>query len=99
MPELPLIDDAHHAAATPLGPRICSVGTAEFAGANDRLDRERLNNLTAFIKAIYWQIAPPETLATGSVWAGLRPIAAEGCPYIGPTGTPGLWINSGEGHL
>jgi D-amino-acid dehydrogenase len=58
-----------------------------------------LNNLPAFIKAICWQIVMPETLATGSVWSGLRLVAAEGCPYIGPTGTPGLWITSDHGHL
>lgn len=99
LPAIPVIDDAYHAAITPLGTRLRSVGTAEFAGRNLHLDRERLDNLTAFIKAIYPEIATPDTLATGRPWAGLRPVAADGRPYIGAAGTPGLWINSGHGHL
>lgn len=99
LPAIPVIDDACHAAITPLGTRLRAVGTAEFAGPNLHLDRERLDNLTALIKAVYPEIATPETLATGRPWAGLRPVAADGRPYIGSTATPGLWINSGHGHL
>lgn len=99
LPAIPVIDDAYHAAITPLGTRLRAVGTAEFAGPNLHLDRERLDDLTAFIKAIYPEIATPETLGTGKPWAGLRPVAADGRPYIGATETPGLWVNSGHGHL
>ncbi len=99
LPAIPVIDDACHAAITPLGSRLRAVGTAEFAGRNLHLDRERLDNLAAFFKAIYPGIATPDTLATGRPWAGLRPVAADGRPYIGATRTRGLWINSGHGHL
>ncbi|WP_330704057.1 FAD-dependent oxidoreductase [Novosphingobium resinovorum] len=99
LPAIPVVDDAYHAAVTPLGGRLRSVGTAEFAGGDLHLDRERVDNLTAFMKAVYPQIATAETLATGKPWTGLRPVAADGRPYIGETQTPGLWINSGHGHL
>jgi D-amino-acid dehydrogenase len=99
LPTIPVIDDAYHAAITPFGTRLRTVGTAEFAGRNLHLDRERVDNLTAFIKTVYPEIATAETLATGQPWAGLRPVAADGRPYIGATRTAGLWINSGHGHL
>jgi D-amino-acid dehydrogenase len=99
LPTIPVIDDAYHAAITPLGERLRAVGTAEFAGRNLRLDRQRIDNLAAFITAIYPEIATPETLASGRPWAGLRPVSADGRPYIGATGIDGLWINSGHGHL
>lgn len=99
LPAVPVVDDAYHAAVTPLGGRLRSVGTAEFAGGDLHLDRARVDNLTDFIKAVYPQIATVETLATGKPWTGLRPVAADGRPYIGATSTPGLWVNSGHGHL
>lgn len=99
LPTMPVVDDAHHAAVTPLGGRLRSVGTAEFAGVDLHLDRDQVNNLNAFMKAVYPEIATVETLATGKPWTGLRPVAADGRPYIGATETQGLWINSGHGHL
>jgi D-amino-acid dehydrogenase len=99
MPRLPVIDDAYHACVTPLGSRLRVAGTAEFAGHNVRLDTKRVDNLTRLFKAIYPQAANDRTLATGKPWAGLRPVSADGRPYIGPAATRGLWINSGHGHL
>jgi D-amino-acid dehydrogenase len=99
LPAIPVIDDANHTAVTPLGNRLRSVGTAEFAGSNLQLDRERLRNLAEFFKAVFPEIATRKTLDTGQPWAGLRPVAADGRPYIGATRTRGLWINSGHGHL
>lgn len=99
LPAIPVIDDAYHAAITPFGSRLRSVGTAEFAGPDLHLDRDRLDNLATFLKAIYPHIATPATLATGRPWAGLRPVAADGRPYVGAGPVQGLWINSGHGHL
>jgi D-amino-acid dehydrogenase len=99
MPGLPVIDDAYHTAITPLGPRIRVAGTAEFAGHNLSLDAKRLDNLARLVRAIYPQLATETMMATGKPWAGLRPVAADGRPYIGPGPISGLWINSGHGHL
>lgn len=99
MPKLPVIDDGYHAAITPLGARIRVAGTAEFAGNDLRLDRRRVANLAALFKAVYPELAVPAVLSTGRPWAGLRPMAADGRPYIGATRISGLWINSGHSHL
>lgn len=98
-PRVPVIDDAKHAAVTPLGSRLRVAGTAEFAGYDLRLDSKRLENLTRLFTEIYPQLADDETIASGTPWAGLRPVSADGMPYIGPAPIEGLWINSGHGHL
>lgn len=99
MPRLPVIDDGYHAAITPLGPRLRVAGTAEFAGDDLGLDPKRVDNLGQLVKATYPAIADDATLATGTPWAGLRPVAADGRPYIGPGRIRGSWVNCGHGHL
>jgi D-amino-acid dehydrogenase len=99
MPRVPVIDDAYHAAVTPLGSRLRVAGTAEFAGRNLTLDQTRVGNLSRFFADLYPELADARTLATGKPWAGLRPVAADGRPYIGPAAVEGLWVNSGHGHL
>lgn len=98
-PRVPVIDDAFHAAITPLGSRLRAAGTAEFAGHDLRLDRKRLDNLSLLFSEVYPELASAATLATAKPWAGLRPVAADGLPYIGAAPVKGLWINSGHGHL
>jgi D-amino-acid dehydrogenase len=98
-PVLPVIDDALHAAITPLGDRLRVAGTAEFAGSDLRLDPRRVENLSRLIKAIYPEIMDDATLAKGRAWAGLRPVTADGRPYIGRGEHPKLWVNTGHGHL
>jgi len=99
MPRLPVIDDGYHTAITPLGARLRVAGTAEFAGHDLRLDPKRIANLGQLVKATYPQIADDAMLAAGKPWAGLRPTAADGRPYVGPGPVAGSWINSGHGHL
>lgn len=36
---------------------------------------------------------------TAKLWAGLRPMASAGSPYIGPTPVRNLYVNCGHGHL
>ncbi|ALJ13667.1 FAD-dependent oxidoreductase [Sphingopyxis macrogoltabida] len=99
MPRLPVIDDGYHTAITPLGTRLRVAGTAEFAGHDLRLDPKRIGNLGQLFKATYPAIAGEAVLATGRPWTGLRPVAADGRPYIGPGRVAGSWVNAGHGHL
>ena len=98
-PAMPVIDDAYHAAVTPMGGRLRVAGTAEFAGHDLHLDSKRVDNLSRLIQAIYPQIADEATLAEGAAWAGLRPVSADGLPYIGRAKLRNLWLNNGHGHL
>ncbi|MBL4801471.1 MAG: FAD-dependent oxidoreductase, partial [Emcibacter sp.] len=98
-PNIPVVDDALHTAVTPLGSRLRVAGTAEFAGNDTCIDHQRIANLTNIIKAIYPDLVNDDTSSKGVAWAGLRAVSADGRPYIGPGNIPGLWINTGHGHL
>ena len=98
-PRMPVVDDAMHAAVTPLGSRLRFVGTAEFAGLDDRIDPVRTENLVRLFARLYPHLAENLDRSTAVPWAGLRPMSADGLPYIGAAGPEGVWINAGHGHL
>lgn len=99
LPRLPIIDDALHAAIVPLGTRLRVAGTAEFAGVDTRIRPERIDNLMKLLAAIYPKVAARLNVREGLPWAGLRPMSADGRPFIGGTDIGGLYINAGHGHL
>lgn len=98
-PLVPVIDDALHAAITPLGTRLRVAGTVEFAGADTRIRPERIDNLMKLLAAVYPRVAAQLDVTRGRAWAGLRPMSADGRPFIGGTRVKGLYINAGHGHL
>ena len=99
IPAIPVIDDALHAAVVPLGNRIRLAGTAEFAGEDRSIDPARTANLKALMAGVYPDLAADLDKATTTEWTGLRPMSADGRPFIGETRIPGLWLNTGHGHL
>ncbi len=98
-PRIPVIDDAMHAAITPLGDKMRVVGTAEFAGRDRKLSRPRIDNLFDLLKRVYPHLGAAVEESSAVPWAGFRPMSSDGLPLIGPTRIDGLWINSGHGHL
>ena len=98
-PRLPLSDAARHVVLTPLGQRLRIAGTAEFAGSDLRLRPERIAPLAAAMREIYPALARAADPATGIAWTGLRPVSADGLPYIGATAIEGLYVNAGHGAL
>jgi D-amino-acid dehydrogenase len=93
------VDDALHAAVTPLGDQIRIAGTAEFTGFDTRPSVARIDNLRRLLRSVLPRQA--DRLLSGPVtpWAGLRPMSADGVPFIGPCGPAGLFVNTGHGHL
>jgi D-amino-acid dehydrogenase len=98
-PSLPVVDEALHAIATPMGDRLRVAGTAEIAGTDRTLRQERVDNLRQLLRRLYPDIA--ETLLAGeqNPWCGFRPMSADGRPFIGETRAKGLWLTTGHGHL
>lgn len=96
---VPIVDDALHAAVTPLGTSLRVAGTAEFSGYDARISPSRIENLKLLLRAILPDQA--DALLAGDVqpWAGLRPMSADGVPCIGAVGPAGLYVNAGHGHL
>lgn len=98
-PRIPVVDDAMHAAVVPLGDRIRVAGTAEFAGHDRTLDPQRVKNLAMLLERLYPDLAPHLDARAAQGWTGLRPMSADGRPFIGESSVTGLWINAGHGHL
>jgi D-amino-acid dehydrogenase len=99
MPRLALTDELLHAVMTPLGDTLRLAGTAEFGGWNQTLGRRRLEALWKLPEVLTPSLsrAIDRTRALG--WCGLRPMSADGTPYIGASAIRGLWVNAGHGHL
>jgi D-amino-acid dehydrogenase len=98
-PRLGVVDDALHAAATPLGDVLRVAGTAEFAGFDDSIRPERIENLRRLVEALYPQAAAAARGEEVGAWAGLRPMSADGVPILGGTRIENLFVNTGHGHL
>lgn len=99
LPARPIIDDALHVGITPLGDRLRLVGTAEFAGHDTRLTQSRFDNLEKVFRLLLPELSERIDLASGERWCGLRPMSADGMPFIDACAPQGLWVNSGHGHL
>ncbi len=98
-PRMPLIDDGFHAAISPLGDVLRVAGTAEFAGYDQSLNRNRLDKLYNLVDEIYPQFKPYLDRDKVTEWAGLRPLTVDGSPYIGKTEIENLHLNTGHGPL
>jgi D-amino-acid dehydrogenase len=98
-PRLPIIDDANKVVLTPLGGRLRLAGTAEFTGADLRMNASRAENVLVQCRQTLPRLPEHVDPATMEPWAGLRPMSARGTPILGPTPVPGLYLNTGAGHL
>jgi|SRR5579871_811564 len=98
-PHYALIEDALHAAIVPIGHSLRLAGTAEFAGNDLRIDPARVENLIRMLEALLPRLAAQLPRASARPWTGLRPMSADGLPFVGPAKVPGLFVNAGHGHL
>jgi D-amino-acid dehydrogenase len=98
-PRHALSDDSLHAVMTPLGTTLRLAGTAEFSGWDLSLRPGRVEALWRLLAALSPTLARSVDRAGAQPWCGLRPMSADGRPYIGPTSVDGLYVNTGHGHL
>ncbi|HVH83159.1 MAG TPA: FAD-dependent oxidoreductase [Steroidobacteraceae bacterium] len=98
-PRHALSDDSLHAVMTPLGPTLRLAGTAEFSGWDTRLLQGRVESLWRLLAALNPTLARTVARSSARPWCGLRPMSADGRPYIGATPVAGLYVNTGHGHL
>lgn len=99
LPRMPVQDDSMHAAAVPLGTRLRLVGTAEFAGFDQRIVPARVDNLFRLLEGLLPAVAAQVDRSRAVPWAGLRPLSNDGRPIIGPLQTDCLYVNTGHGPL
>ncbi len=98
IPRMPVVDDARHAALTPMDGQLRVAGTAEFAGFDLSLRSGRIENLRQVVREVFPKHTPGPD-ADVKAWAGLRPYTCDGVPIIGRAEMENVYINTGHGHL
>lgn len=102
LPQLPIIDEALHCAISPFDSILRVAGTAELSGWNTEIKPARIENLREMVRAILPEQAELLLTKETAAWTGLRPMSADGLPYIGSCKRPQLeklYLNTGHGHL
>ena len=94
-PRVSLLDEAAKIVTSRLGDRFRVAGTAEFNGFNLDIRVERVQPLIDWTRKHF-----PNVMTSRVVpWCGLRPMTPNMLPRVGPGKRPGVFYNTGHGHL
>jgi D-amino-acid dehydrogenase len=93
-PRAALMDERYKVAITRLGDRVRIAGSAELGGSATELRDAPLATLYRVLEDWFPSAARPGQAQT---WKGARPMLPDGPPAIGPSGVPGVWLNTGHG--
>jgi D-amino-acid dehydrogenase len=95
-PQVSLVDDTVKLVCSRLGAdRLRVAGTAEFHGHNRDIRADRIAPLTDWVQHNF----PDVSTRCVTPWAGLRPMMPDLMPRVGPGKAPGVFYNTGHGHL
>jgi len=95
-PWVSLLDDEAKIVTSRLGKRRFRIaGTAEFNGYNLDIRDDRIKPLRAWCETFFPDVSTEHCVP----WAGLRPMLPSMMPKIGPGSRPGVFYNTGHGHL
>lgn len=95
-PTVSLLDEATKIVTSRLGrERFRVAGTAEFNGENRDIRADRIRPLVEWTEGMF----PGVSTARVVPWAGLRPMTPSLMPRIGRGRRPGVFYNTGHGHL
>ncbi|RAQ98464.1 glycine oxidase ThiO [Thermogemmatispora tikiterensis] len=94
----------HTIYAGPLGYLVPKADGSVFVGATSErrgFDKTPTAGGLAHLLTVVHRVAPAlEEAAVDRTWAGLRPVSADGLPFIGPApSSPGLWLAVGHGRI
>ena len=91
-----LLDDAAKIVTSRLGKgRFRIAGTAEFNGYNLDIRDDRIRPLRQWCETYFPDVSTEHCIP----WAGLRPMLPSMMPRVGPGSRPGVFYNTGHGHL
>jgi len=95
-PAISLSDEDNRVVVSPMGDKLRAAGTAEIAGFDTSLTKNRCNNVLRVISELF-----PDAGDTGKAefWTGLRPMTPDGPPVLGQAGPDNLFLNTGHGTL
>jgi D-amino-acid dehydrogenase len=95
-PWVSLLDDSAKIVTSRLGTdRFRVAGTAEINGFNRDIRAERIAPLTEWTRRYFPQVNTSRVIP----WAGLRPMLPSMLPKVGKGRLPGVFYNTGHGHL
>jgi D-amino-acid dehydrogenase len=95
-PWVSLLDDASKIVSSRLGEdRLRIAGTAEFSGENLDIKADRIRPLLDWTERLF----PDVSTEMVTPWAGLRPMLPSMLPRVGRGKAPGVFYNTGHGHL
>ena len=95
-PWVSLLDDDTKIVASRLGEdRYRVAGTAEFNGFNRDILDSRIRPLVNWTEQLFPGVDTSRTVP----WAGLRPMLPSMMPRVGAGHAPGVFYNTGHGHL
>jgi D-amino-acid dehydrogenase len=95
-PWVSLLDEAAKIVTSRFGPdRFRVAGTAEFNGFNRDIRADRIAPLTEWVRANFPAVETSRVVP----WAGLRPMMPNMMPVVRPGRKPGVFYNTGHGHL
>lgn len=94
-PQLSVVDEHRKLYFSRFADRLRVAGTLELNGFNPPSPR-RAEATLGHLKRMF-----PDggDFSQVTQWSGLRPMAPDGRPLVGPTAVPGLWVNAGHGPL
>jgi D-amino-acid dehydrogenase len=95
-PTVSLLDDRAKIVTSRLGrDRLRVAGTAEFNGENRDIRAARIKPLVQWTRELFPEVGTARVVP----WAGLRPMTPSLMPRIGTGSRPGVFYNTGHGHL
>lgn len=95
-PTVSLLDDATKLVTSRLGAdRFRVAGTAEFNGFNRDIRADRIRPLVDWVHKCFPGVSTRSVIP----WAGLRPMMPSMLPRVGRGRAPGVFYNTGHGHL
>lgn len=95
-PWVSLLDDRAKIVTSRLGDgRLRVAGTAEFNGYNRDIRDDRIRPLVDWTRELFPGVNTNRVVP----WAGLRPMMPNMMPRVGKGRTPGVFYNTGHGHL
>jgi D-amino-acid dehydrogenase len=95
-PIVSILDDAAKIVTSRLGSdRFRVAGTAELNGFNRDIRHDRIKPLVDWTREQFPNVATDRVVA----WSGLRPMTPGMLPRVGPGNRPGVFYNTGHGHL
>ncbi|EFL90820.1 D-amino acid dehydrogenase [Ahrensia sp. R2A130] len=95
-PRVSLLDEEAKIVTSRLGDnRFRVAGTAEFAGEDRDIRSGRIVPLTNWVRKNFPGVSTEHVVP----WAGLRPMMPNMMPRVGKGKAPGVFYNTGHGHL